>query len=247
MKVQKTKDYSQFKTVIGNRKLKKRYINRLARSIDKKNLLPAVPILVNERKEVVDGQHRLAAAEMLGLDIYYTVVDGTNIEDVIELNNSQRRWSIYEYLDLHCQLKNPEYLKLREFMNRHKLNAQPAILMASSLSSSPAATESFRKGGFIFDNEGEGDLMMSVITQLQAFAPSFTIKSDDTFVRALRRVRQAEIAEDAVDDDLLERLVHNYKSTGTVILPSTKTPGYLRQFEDVINHGIRGKHQTRLF
>ena len=74
--MKKTKDYSQFKYLPGNRDLVLNHVDRLVKSISKNNLLKNNPIMINKQGYILDGQHRLQAAEELGVDIYYNVLDG---------------------------------------------------------------------------------------------------------------------------------------------------------------------------
>ena len=60
-KVYKTTDLSIFKSIDGNRVPNLQHIKRLAQSINVYGM-KCNPILVNEQMEVIDGQHRLAAA-----------------------------------------------------------------------------------------------------------------------------------------------------------------------------------------
>ncbi len=61
-KVYQTSDLSIFKQIEGNRVPNLQHIKRLADSIRVYGM-KCNPILVNERMEVIDGQHRLMAAK----------------------------------------------------------------------------------------------------------------------------------------------------------------------------------------
>ena len=84
--IQKTKDYEMFKFRDDNRPLSQPHLKALIDSIKSKNLLEMRPIQVNAQFEVIDGQHRIAAAKALGVDIYYQVEESLNPEDIIRLN-----------------------------------------------------------------------------------------------------------------------------------------------------------------
>ncbi|MEK6878376.1 MAG: ParB/Srx family N-terminal domain-containing protein, partial [Nanoarchaeota archaeon] len=73
MKIEKTTDYKMFKKLKGNRNIYKPHLNGLIQSIQEENLLQYNPITINSDMEIVDGQHRLEAAKILKLDIYYLV------------------------------------------------------------------------------------------------------------------------------------------------------------------------------
>ena len=59
-----------FKRVEGNRPINERYVTELKKEIERKNLLHVNPILVSDDYTVIDGQHRLAIAQDLGVPIY---------------------------------------------------------------------------------------------------------------------------------------------------------------------------------
>ena len=69
-KVYKTSDLSIFKQIDGNRVPNLQHIKRLADSIRVYGM-KCNPILVNERMEVIDGQHRLMAAKEVKSFVYY--------------------------------------------------------------------------------------------------------------------------------------------------------------------------------
>ena len=69
-KITVTNEYNQFRFVKGNRPLNDLHLSRLRRSM-KENFLP-IPIIVNERMEIVDGQHRFTICKELRS--YYSVM-----------------------------------------------------------------------------------------------------------------------------------------------------------------------------
>ena len=65
-------------------------------SIKKKNLLIDNPMLVTQKKIVLDGQHRLIAAQLLQVPIYYKFSQATSVDDICHLQN-QKPWSIKDF------------------------------------------------------------------------------------------------------------------------------------------------------
>ena len=55
-KIYKTTDYSVFKYLKGNRSVNELHVRRLVEAIKEKDL--QVPIIVDEKMNVVEGQHR---------------------------------------------------------------------------------------------------------------------------------------------------------------------------------------------
>lgn len=90
-----TEDYSQFKFLVGNRKVG---INRkLEKSILDKGILK--PIAVNSNMEIIDGQHRFVIAKLHNLSIPYYVTITKNLDEIIELNNTSVNWTIRDYIN----------------------------------------------------------------------------------------------------------------------------------------------------
>jgi len=67
----KTKDYSIFKKHESNRGIDQNNLKKIVNSIKAEDLLAFRPILVDAQMRVIDGQHRLEAARLLDLDVYY--------------------------------------------------------------------------------------------------------------------------------------------------------------------------------
>lgn len=116
--IQSTRDYKMFKKMTANRVVSDNHVMALKKSYeDYGNLTAVQPILVNERMEVVDGQHRLEAAKEAGEPIYYTVAPGLRVEEVRALNTSQRGWTVDDYAFSFAAAGNENYiryLRLRE-------------------------------------------------------------------------------------------------------------------------------------
>lgn len=114
--VMKTNDYSLFKIMDGNRRTNSANLNQIIESMKEKQLV--IPITVNEKFEIIDGQHRFKACEYLGLPVYYIMQQGYDINDVIRANvNGGRKWFDADYLHRYCDLKDEKYLKVSEIIN----------------------------------------------------------------------------------------------------------------------------------
>ena len=113
-----TTDYSVFKSLNGNRNVNKLHVRRLRESF--KNAYLLSPIIVNENYEIIDGQHRYAAAKELHKPINYIVCTEYGLKEVQILNTNMKNWGKMDYLAAYCDLGYPEYLKFRNFMRRFK-------------------------------------------------------------------------------------------------------------------------------
>lgn len=114
--VSETYDYDKFKPLSGNRPVNPIHVLRLKESFQAQYLMS--PILVNEKDEVIDGQHRLCAARELGYPIRYIVANGYALNEVQRLNTHGNNWTKSDYLNAYCELGYPNYITFRKFMNR---------------------------------------------------------------------------------------------------------------------------------
>lgn len=152
--IQKTTNYDLFKFRDDNRvKIDQAHIRKLMDSITARNLLELRPIMVNEKLEIIDGQHRLHAAKNLSVEIYYQIQQNLEASDII-LMNVTKTWSMADYLNFHCHNQKDEYIKLKNFMDKHNIGVRVAYNM--SCGNSKVSEESFKHGDFKFSmNEME--------------------------------------------------------------------------------------------
>ena len=143
-KVLKTKDLGIFMVTIGNRPANPQHVRRLADSIRKHGILQN-PIIVNEKMQVIDGQHRLLAAKDAGSEVYYIIVPGYKLEEVQVLNLNQKNWTKKDFMDGYADMGIVPYVKLRDFTSKNKdFNITDCIAMCQN-STSTAATSLSQK------------------------------------------------------------------------------------------------------
>jgi hypothetical protein len=117
-KVYKTNDLSIFKQIGGNRVPNPQHIKRLKVSIIEKGML-CNPILINDKMEVIDGQHRLIASQEAKSFIYYIILKDYSLSEVHTLNLNQKNWTKKDFMDGYADMGIESYIKLREFINKN--------------------------------------------------------------------------------------------------------------------------------
>ena len=113
-KVYKTSDLSMFNPTKGNRPTNPNHIRKLAHSITVNGLLQN-PIIVNEKMNVIDGQHRLKAAKEAKSSIYYIIVKDYGLKEVQTLNLNQMNWNKKDFMNGYADMGISAYVKLRNF------------------------------------------------------------------------------------------------------------------------------------
>ncbi len=130
VKVMATTDYDQFKEISGQRPRNKTHIAKLIKSMDRKQL--TIPAVVNEKYEVVDGQHRLEVCTQLNVPYYFIIHDGATAEDMEALNAVQDKWKNRDFIhlyDVRARAGSDEYKDypvLVDFMENHDLKVAEA-------------------------------------------------------------------------------------------------------------------------
>ena len=138
--IQSTRDYDKFSLLRGNRLVIPGHVARLTTSILQKNMLAQNPIIVNEKFDVIDGQHRLEVARNNDLEIFYIVIPGAMLEEIITLNSNNRVWNSMDYVNSYASQGDKDFLWLKEYVEENGISISQALL-------------------FLFSNEGTGPRM----------------------------------------------------------------------------------------
>lgn len=114
-KIYQTTDYSYFKKMLGNRDVEK--YSALKSRIEEDGQIS--PVVINEKQEVIDGQHRLEILKELGRPVEFIVKNGADFVSVISMNTAQKNWMPIDYLNAYADKGFEDYVKIREFLYRH--------------------------------------------------------------------------------------------------------------------------------
>ena len=111
--VWETKNYEKFNKLKGNRIINEKNIKLIDISVQENGWKPE-PILVNERYEVCDGQHRLEYAKRHNLSIPYLIIKGLKPKDCIRMNSKRVNWSADDYINFYAEQGNENYQRIRQ-------------------------------------------------------------------------------------------------------------------------------------
>lgn len=189
--IQRTSDYAIFKKMEGNRPIDRHHLKKLSASILRDNQLGIHPIIVNKDLCVIDGQHRLAAAKDLGLEIFYIQSNGVNDMHVIECNVNQKSFEVDNYIDYFAiKEKNPVYVELKEMLKTTSL--KPKALLTLLLGTvSPNILEFLKTGRFQFPKGPDRPKILDLYGDFISYAKDKRIKpismfTNYKFTKALR-------------------------------------------------------------
>lgn len=240
--IQTTTDYSKFKFLNGNRLVNQLHIRRLTQSI-KNNPLVTL-ILVNEKMEIIDGQHRFTVLKQLEMPINYMVVYGYGVKEVQILNANMSNWNKNDYLDGYVKMGKEEYIKFKEFKDEFpELKFSVLVKLARLLTSHKTKIYDGIKGT-IKDFEG-GTFYFPDIEKTYKYAemimdykPYFKKFNDNTFCITLMSL----FSNPNYDH---KTMLHKI-SINPNLLQTCRTQGqYLLKLEEIFNYKNKNKVSLR--
>lgn len=172
--VQSTTDYDQFNLFGANRDINEAHVRRLKKSFEEQgNLTQVQPILVNERYDVVDGQHRLTAARELGVPIYFTVVPGIGIEEARQMNLLHRRWDSEAFLKTYAAEGRRPYIEFSKLKFDYPEFTFSVIIAGVIGHQSTGNMAAFRRGEMEMFNIEETKARLDDLSELAEISSAF--------------------------------------------------------------------------
>jgi hypothetical protein len=99
-----TKEYNKFKFLESNRDIQTKKVDKFVESIKKQGL--QIPIVVNENKFIVDGQHRFVALRKLKMAVPYIVSKAWKDEEDTITMQEGTKWTALDYCKSKAVLGN---------------------------------------------------------------------------------------------------------------------------------------------
>ena len=248
--VQRTKDYSQFKYMIGNRPINEGNVKSVIAQLSQ---WPQVaPVIVNEHFEIIDGQHRLQACARLNIPVEYIVRPGFTIDHVISANASGKLWSRFDYIEKFASQGLKPYQDLLAWIEENKQSGIPKnmlIYLAQNdmsnrefyiyddgkmreHSSGTKAKRLYRVGDQLQMGKwtpGSYDFARKMAAALESFVHAgFVFSTQKMFVAAL-------MSSMKIDDFNAQRLLKQAQKYPRQFVKCGGTKEYLQMFEDVYN------------
>lgn len=231
--IYRTNDYDKFINVIGNRKVSGGNYAKLYNSMKERQMI--IPILVNENFQIIDGQHRFICCKELGLDVYYYVIEGYNIESVKIINKNSKNWDIEDYLNLHKELEvrglknGTSYTVFYSLMNKYKISLNSLLEIFSKAQGATISEMkiAFEDGTFrTFDI----DMVEDFLEKLQVFNQLKQYKQNK-FIKAFLKIYSYDGYDHSIMLQKLEKLSYKLEKR-------TLVTEYVHMLiEDIYNYG----------
>lgn len=230
-----TQDYSQFRNITGNREISEAHVDNLVEAIENKNLLPFFPVLVNEKMEVIDGQHRLMAAAKLNTPIYYEKIEGLTIKDVMSLNTHSKNWDLADFVQAYIKMGHKNYETLLDFSTRHHLSLGTAAGILSGYvnftNGGGHHSRLIKEGNFKVLSEHYAESVAEMIDKIARYA-EFKVRTDRRFIGTMMKLRNNP-------DFDFDRLLGKLQVHDLMLHQRVTVPQYLMQIEEIYNFNVK--------
>jgi len=176
VKVYYTKDYSIFRALKGNRLLNEAKINRIIDDIrGGLDLLRYYPIVVDEKMNVIDGQHRLYVAKKLKLNVYYVIITrDLTLEEIAKVNSNTEKWNSKDFIHCYKANDNEHYTTLETFLDTYSfpLSVAQHLLMygtAGNDSGNANIKLIFQQGKFKVSYKDDAERIAKAVYEFEHF------------------------------------------------------------------------------
>lgn len=236
IQVHTTNDYSLFKTLNGNRDVNHLHLSRLKESM-KKNHLTTI-IMVNDKFEIIDGQHRFLISQELKLPINYIISKNYGLNEVQILNANMKNWATIDYVNGYCDLGYKDYLIYRDFVEEYGFTSQVSILLLSEEQNGGNDVSSgtkFKEGLFKVKDLNNAKRMADKLKMIEPYYSGFARRS---FVLAIYSIFKNENFE-------FTEFLAKLKQQPTTLQDCTNVTQYKSLIEEIYNYRRREKVNLR--
>ena len=123
-----TTEYGELKFLKGNRDINASKVEKIIKDVKSGiDLFKYAPIIVNENMEIIDGQHRFAAARALKVNVYYVIMQA-DLSIVPSINSKGSRWRTVDFLNSYVDLKKENYVDLQNFIKTYERISLPIAI-----------------------------------------------------------------------------------------------------------------------
>ena len=173
-----SKQYDLLTKLLGNRVVAPKNVENKKELLEKNGFKSTNPVIINQKGQMIDGQHRRLAAEELNMPFKFTIDVAVKAEEslqaTIELNNSGKPWVTLDYINAYAENGNEEYEKLLALCEELDLNMSKTLILYLGAKANNEFQKSIAKGVFKFDEnkaqlarnrKKELDLLSDLVTQ----------------------------------------------------------------------------------
>jgi len=208
------------------------HVERLKTSMEKEYLMS--PIIVNEKMEIIDGQHRFEAARQLDLPIRFIKVRGYALSQMQQMNAMSRKWSIIDHIKAYADLGNSNYVAMLDFIDKNK-GVPPSALLRISLAIGGVHQQNHIKNGTLVFGPEQIEFGQKTADTIKIISQYYDKAYHKCFIAAIKKLmKKADIFDMGV---FIDRL----KVNRGMLYDCANVPQSLQMIEDIYNKRSRNK------
>jgi hypothetical protein len=222
-----TKEYHRFKFSEDNRKTNPTQVEKLINSMQTNGYAKGSILIINERNEIIDGQHRFLAAKEIGLPVTYAMFRGVSDIEIKILNQTTKNWDKIDFAEYWANKGNINYKALLDFMVEFpKIKLTAALMLLMNEPNAHPQTDVYQGG----------DFRVRSVEKARTFARGIllteTYYKDWTKIKFIAAMMKAMQHKDFKINTFIERLEKNRD----LLYHCTKIELYLQRIEAVYNY-----------
>jgi hypothetical protein len=238
--LKKTSDYSIFAHHPDQQPISNSHVRELSISMTKNGFWPSKPISVFRDKEklvLIDGHHRLTAATIAKVEVYYVEEDASKGLLIGDINARVKKWATESFVKLYASRGNEHYNVLQEFIDQGLQLGHAASALINETPGSNNARILIREGAFEVRIEGiaYAKKLLGIINRAKLIVPIIQKKAYVEAIGALMRVPEFN------PDVLIDRISTN----PLLVVPVARRDQALDVIESVYNFRSHNKLPLR--
>lgn len=228
-----TRDYGKFKCLAGNRRALAPRVNKILKSIKKIGYIP-VPIVVNEKFEIIDGNGRFEALKQLWEIVYYIVIPGLGIEHCVSMNINSTNWTTNDFVESYATLGNENYIRLQMLMQKYPQFTSRVITAAATNAIGGTDNKTIKEEQLKIDESSylSADSILEWVTREVADLKPYIKGRFDLFICSIIFCYKYS----SVNLERLVQVLHDYKYD---IPPVTDIAYELEQISKLYNRNVK--------
>ena len=226
-----TRDLSIFKGLNHNRVQNTTRIKEIAQSMAEDGLMK-IPIIVNKRKEVIDGQHRLEAARIAGKGLYYIQASNYGETQMMVINRTVKAWSQNDYLSHYVSKGVEDYIKLNTFSKSYPQFGLSDCMMLLTNAGHAPKRKVFNEGELKIKSYRKAEQWADFILSIGKYFP-------DGYTRTIFVRTMINILSKYQDEFNMEEFMKKADIRPDMFRICGDVPTYTRMVEDIYNYKRR--------
>lgn len=247
LKVNYTTHLNQFKFIDTNRKItnprSQKRIQQIAESMKTNGVLP-IPVIVTSRFYIVDGQHRIEAAKLAGVGVYYIIDEKIpNTERGVFLaaqliNKFSQNWGKADYIHGFAELGYESYEMLEKFAQKFpQFSTTEQIMFLRNSGTDCVDKEKFANGDFVVKNLKKAEDLANHFLELKDIFKGY---NKSVFVRTVLTIIEKK------KGFKFSEFIYKVKLRPTSLVLCGDKKSYSALIEDIYNYKRRESEKLNL-